>query len=63
MGGFPLTSMGVGTDAEGALYKERKLVHLGFLNIIKEIFHYSHIRMPTCCTMSFMINNGWIVSK
>lgn len=43
MGGFPLTSMGVETDAEGALYKETKLVNLGFLYIITEIFHYSHI--------------------
>jgi len=34
--------MGVGTDAEGALYRERKLFHSGFLYIIKETFHYSH---------------------
>lgn len=63
VGGFPLTSVRVGTDAEGALHKERKLVHLEFLYIIKEIFHYSHIQMSTCCTMSFMINNGWTISK
>lgn len=44
-------------------FKEKKLVHLGFLYIIKEVFHYSPIWMPACCTMSFMINNGWIVSK
>lgn len=63
MGDFPVTSMRVGTDAKGTLYKERKLFRLGFLYIIKEIFHYSHIQMPTCCTMSFVINNGWTAPK
>lgn len=42
-GGFPLTSVGVETNAERAFYKETKLVNLEFLYIIKEIFHYSHI--------------------
>jgi len=42
MGGFPLTSMGVETDTEGALCKEGKLVHLGFLK------KYSIIHVYEC---------------